>query len=145
MIHTSVEVHYTILVFYVESGSVTNRNHSWDFFLVYFVVPWRTRRSWRYVDIAQTDVWWWFSTETGHRFFPLCVVLVRCQYLQDLLTETSGKVYGRNAGLRRPCPWHAQGKAEQRSCHWPPPRRWLQLVIQSLSLESSRPATNINK
>jgi len=29
--------------------------------------------------------WWWFSTETGHRFFPQSVVLVRCRRLQDLL------------------------------------------------------------
>jgi len=29
--------------------------------------------------------WWWFSTETGHRFLPQSVALVRCQRLQDLL------------------------------------------------------------
>jgi len=29
--------------------------------------------------------WLWFSTETGHRFLPLSVVLVRCRCLQDLL------------------------------------------------------------
>jgi len=52
--------------------------NSWDFFLVDFVVPWRTRRSW-------TDAWLWFSTETGPSFLSLSVVLVRCRRIQDLL------------------------------------------------------------
>jgi len=59
-----------------------------------------TRRSWRCRHRTRTTLrgknlwpvsvendvgWWWFSTETGHRFFPLSVVLVRCLHLQDLL------------------------------------------------------------
>jgi len=52
---------------------------SWDFFLVDFLVPWRTRRSWRRRHRTRTKLssnkqpgWigWWFSTETSYRFLP---------------------------------------------------------------------------
>jgi len=33
----------------------------------------------------EVKTWWWFSTETGHRFLPQNVVLVRCGRLQHLL------------------------------------------------------------
>jgi len=41
----------------------------------------------------QSSFWWWFSTETGHRFLPLSVVLIRFRRLQDLLVHTTS-TYG---------------------------------------------------
>jgi len=52
--------------------------YSWDFFLVDFVVPWRTRRSWRRRHRTRTTLWGnnqrpvsvenYHQTETGLRF-----------------------------------------------------------------------------
>jgi len=61
-----------------------------NFFLVDFVVSWRTRRSWRRQHRTRTKLWgigWWFSTDTGHWFLPQSVVLVRCRRLQDILVQ----------------------------------------------------------
>jgi len=79
------------------STTTTNYQSSffyfWDYYLVVFVVPLKTERSWwrrhrtlRYKTVTgfcwkpvQT---WGFSTKIGRRF----VVQVRCHRLQDLLT-----------------------------------------------------------
>jgi len=56
----------------------TEYSDPWDFFLVDFVVPWRTRRSWRRRHRTRTTLrgknLWPVSFENYHRFLPLVVV-----------------------------------------------------------------------